>query len=125
NNLKQIGLALFNYESANGAFPPAYIADASGKPMHSWRVLILPYIDQAPLYDQYKFDEPWDGPNNSRLLSQMPPVYACPSHANTGAKSNTAYAAVFGEHCIFRGDNPVRIGEIIDGASNTLMIVEA
>jgi hypothetical protein len=125
NNLRQIGLALLNYESAYATLPPAYIADASGKPMHSWRVLILPFIDQAPLHSQYDFDEPWDGPNNSRLLSQMPSVYACPSHSSTGLNTNTAYAAVFGERCIFRGTEPVGYREIIDGTSNTLMIVEA
>ncbi len=125
NNLKQIGLALHNYHDVYGSFPPAFVADASGKPMHSWRVLILPYIDQQPLYSQYDFSEPWDGPNNSRLLARMPPVYACPSHPNTGANTNTAYAAVFGEHCVFRGAEPVKISDITDGTSNTLIVVEA
>src|SRR6476661_8060061 len=82
NNLKQIGLALHNYHDVNGCFPPAYIADENGKPMHSWRVLILPYLDQAALHTEYNFSEPWDGPNNSRLLARRPAVYACPSHGN-------------------------------------------
>jgi uncharacterized protein DUF1559 len=125
NNLKQIGLALHNYHDVYGSFPPAFVADASGKPMHSWRVLILPFIDQQPLYSQYDFSEPWDGPNNSRLLASMPPVYACPSHATTGANTNTAYAAVFGEHCVFRGAEPVKIADITDGTSNTVIVVEA
>src|SRR5262245_38698724 len=59
NNMKQIGLALHNYAEMYGSFPPAYIADDNGRPMHSWRVLILPFIDQVPLYNQYRFDEPW------------------------------------------------------------------
>jgi prepilin-type processing-associated H-X9-DG protein len=125
SNLKQIGLALHNYADTYGAFPPAYVADASGKPMHSWRVLILPYIDQAPLYNQYNFSEPWDGPTNSRLLSQMPPLYACPSHAGAAGGTSTAYAAAFGELCVFRGSEPVAIKDITDGTSNTLLIVEA
>jgi prepilin-type processing-associated H-X9-DG protein len=125
NNLKQIGLALHNYADAYGSFPPAYIADASGKPMHSWRVLILPYIDQAPLYNQYNFSEPWDGPGNSRLLAQMPPVYACPSHPGAPGGTNTAYAGVFGEKCVFRGSEPVAFKDITDGSSDTLMVVEA
>ncbi len=125
NNLKQIGLALHNYADAYGAFPPAYVADASGKPMHSWRVLILPYLDQAPLYNQYNFSEPWDGPSNSRLLSQMPSVYACPSHPGSPGGTSTAYAAVFGEQCVFRGSEPVAFKDITDGASNTLLVVEA
>jgi hypothetical protein len=66
-NLKWICLALHNYEAANGAFPPAYVADADGKPMHSWRVMILPYAEEPALYKKYRFDEPWDGPNNRQL----------------------------------------------------------
>jgi len=123
NNLKQIGLALHNYADANGTFPPAFIADETGKPMHSWRVLILPYLDQAQLYNEYDFSQPWDGPTNSRLITRMPAVYACPSNPVQG--SNTAYVGVFGEHCIFRGGEPVKIREITDGTSNTLLVGEA
>ena len=125
NNLKQIGLALHNYADTYGTFPPAYIADESGKPMHSWRVLILPFVDQQPLYNAYNFSEPWDGPNNSRLMASMPPIYACPSHASAPGSTNTAYVAPFGEHCIFRGSQPVGITDILDGTSNTLMVGEA
>lgn len=66
NNLRHIELALHNYHNAHGCFPPAYIVDESGRPMHSWRVL-LPYLEQEALYDQYDFSEPWDGPNNRKL----------------------------------------------------------
>jgi prepilin-type N-terminal cleavage/methylation domain-containing protein len=125
NNLKQIALALHNYHEVYGAFPPAYVADASGKPMHSWRVLILPFLEASPLYSEYNFSEPWDGPNNSRLLSRMPPVYACPSHGNAPGGTTTAYAAVFGEHCVFRGSEPVKFMDIPDGLSNTLIVAEA
>ena len=62
NNLKQIGLAFHNYHDAHKTFPPAYIPDKDGKPMHSWRVLILPYLEQQALYKRYNFDEPWDSP---------------------------------------------------------------
>jgi prepilin-type processing-associated H-X9-DG protein len=127
NNLKQIGLALHNYQDTYGCLPPAYFADASGKPMHSWRVLILPYLGETALYGEYKFSEPWDGPNNSRLLTRMPAVFACPSQANPNApgRTTTAYAAVFGEQCIFRGSEPVKILDVTDGASNTMMVGEA
>ncbi|TWU13498.1 hypothetical protein CA54_23330 [Symmachiella macrocystis] len=122
NNLKQIGLALHNYHDVWGSFPPAYIADETGRPMHSWRVLILPYLDQQALYDQYDFDEPWDGPNNSRLLGNRPPVYACPS-SDVDATS-TYYAAIAGETCVFAGAEPIAIRDIVDGTSNTSMIGE-
>ena len=125
NNLKQIGLALHNYHEQYGTFPPAFLPDNNGKPMHSWRVLILPYIDQLALYNQYDFSEPWDGPTNGRLLVQMPAVYACPSHAASGTMTTTAYAGVFGEHCVFRGSEPVAIKDISDGTVNTLIVGEA
>ena len=65
--LRQIALALQCYHDVYKSFPPAYVADETGKPMHSWRVLILPFLEQKALYDQYRFDEPWDGPNNGKL----------------------------------------------------------
>lgn len=124
NNLKQIGLALHNYHDTYGCFPPAYIADETGKPMHSWRVLILPYLDQQPLYAQYHFDEPWDGPNNSRLLSSMPFVYRCPSDSGSTAATTTNYAAATGPKSIFRGAATVAISDIKDGTSNTIAVGE-
>ena len=92
--------------------------------MHSWRVLILPYLDQQILYDAYNFSEPWDGPNNSRLMSQMPFVYNCPSHGGASKNTYTTYAAVFGEHCMFRGTEPVRFDEVPDGLASTLLVGE-
>ena len=82
NNEKQIMLGLLNYESANGHFPPPYLADENGKPIHSWRVLILPYTEHGSLYERYDFDEPWDGPNNSKLIAEMPNFYGCPAHSD-------------------------------------------
>src|SRR5262245_2162129 len=123
NNLKQIGLALHNYADKCGSLPPAYIADETGKPMHSWRVLILPFLGEDAMFQEYDMSEPWDGPNNSRLLSRMPAVYACPSDPIRG--TNTAYVGVFGEHCVFRGDKPVTLRDVVDGLSNTLMVREA
>ena len=72
NSLKNISLALQNYHDTYRTFPAAYVPDKDGEPMHSWRVLILPYIEERNLYDKYDFTEPWDGPNNSKLLADMP-----------------------------------------------------
>src|SRR5688500_8670454 len=58
----QLGIALHSYHDEYGSFPPAYVADANGKPMHSWRVLILPFIEEQALYQRYRFNEPWNGP---------------------------------------------------------------
>jgi prepilin-type processing-associated H-X9-DG protein len=125
NNLKQIGLALHNYHETYNAFPPAFVADKDGKPMHSWRVLILPYLGEQSLYNEYNFAEPWDGPGNRELLARIPQVYVCPSRLAAIPKTNTAYAGVLGEHCAFRGSQPVRMAEITDGRSNTLIVGEA
>jgi hypothetical protein len=103
NNLKQIALALLNYEAANGCFPPAYIADKNGKPMHSWRVLILPYMEELALYKAYNFAEPWDGPKNKKLLASCPRCYQCPADPDDyGPVTQTSYVAVVGRNAAGR-----------------------
>jgi predicted Zn finger-like uncharacterized protein len=107
NNLKQIGLGLYNFESSYGSFPPAALIGPDGKPWHSWRVMLLPYVDAHATFDAYKWDEPWDGPNNSKLLDQMPAVYADPAYfALTGKRDEkyyTNYVAIRSEGMAFRG----------------------
>ncbi len=76
STLFQLRLALQSYSQDYGCFPPASVADKNGRPMHSWRVLILPYIGRPDLYQKYKFGEPWDGPNNRNLLNQRPRQFA-------------------------------------------------
>ena len=119
-NLAQIGLALLNYESAYGCFPPAVTTDAQGRPMHSWRVLILPYMED---YDQYRFDEPWDGPHNRKLHDIAIPVFRCPSE-RAGAETDTSYLAVIGPGTAWGKDQSTTFGDITDGASRTIMVVE-
>ncbi|HVX15022.1 MAG TPA: DUF1559 domain-containing protein [Pirellulales bacterium] len=125
NNLKQIGLAMQMYADNYNSFPPAYIADENGRPMHSWRVLILPYLEQSSLYDRYNFDEPWDGPNNSQLASLMPAAYRCPSDpAASPTGTMTSYAAITGPGTLFDADIPSSFATIRDGTSLTLMVAE-
>jgi len=129
NNLKYIGLALHNYHESFGRFPPAFIADSNGRPMHSWRVLLLPYFDkaQAALYAKYRFDEPWDGPNNSKLADEIVAVYNCPSDAHAHGKSDstmTNYVAIVGSGTAWPGSRPTSIRDMKDGTSNTLLIAE-
>jgi hypothetical protein len=76
NNLRQIGLALHNLNDVHKRLPPAALCDKQGKPCLSWRVAILPYIEQQALYNQFKLDEPWDSANNIKLLAQMPKTFA-------------------------------------------------
>jgi hypothetical protein len=122
-NLKQIGLALHCYSQKYRCFPPAYVADKNGKPMHSWRVLILPYLDQGELYRQYDFSEPWNSPHNARLMAKCPEVFRCPI-ADAKSPSTTNYVAVVGEATCWPGNKSVRFEDIKDGASNTVVLVE-
>jgi hypothetical protein len=123
SNLCQIQLALRNYHETYGAFPPAYIADATGRPMHSWRVLILPFLEQQSLYDRYDFLEPWNGPNNILLLNKMPRVFGCPTRS-PGPTALTAFAAITGPGTIFPGAGSAKLADVTDGPANTLMIAE-
>ena len=122
NNLKQIGLALYNYHDAYGAFPPAYTVDSHGKPLHSWRTLILPYLDQESLYQKINLAKPWDDPANVDALKSFPPTYSCPSATNPPGM--TTYLAVTGKDSCFRPGQSRMISEITDGTSNTLMVVD-
>jgi hypothetical protein len=125
-NLKQISIALHNYHDTYGSFPPAYIADENGRPLHSWRVLILPFLESSDLYSKYRFDEPWDGPNNRRLAGRMPPAYRCPSEPRTSPPSHmTSYVAIVGPEAVWPGTMSRSLGEIADGAGNTLLVVES
>jgi hypothetical protein len=87
-----IGMALGEYHRDKGQFPPAYVTGKDGKPAHSWRVLLLPYLGYYDLYSRYNFNEPWDGPNNRLLAGEMPMEYRCPSARNRGPYTN--YVAV-------------------------------
>lgn len=123
-NLKQIGLAMQGYHQKHGCFPPAFIPDKRGKPMHSWRVLILPFLGEDTLYREYRFDEPWNGPNNAALAERRPAVYWCPSEAPSGT-SKTNYAMIVAPHAISDGPTPHRISDLKDKGANTMMVAEA
>lgn len=130
NNLKQIALALHNYHAVHKKFPPAYSMgkDGGGKQRVSWRVLILPYLDQTELYDSYNFDERWDSDHNKKVTSQMPRVFAYPGTPTTNVHS--AYFGVVSTNleagrCGFDRYKGARIRDFTDGTSNSLLVVEA
>lgn len=124
NNLKQIQLAIEYYHDKYGAFPPAYVADARGRRLHSWRALILPFLDLGPPPSvDYDFSEPWDGPHNIRLLDHMPAVFRCPDQ-NPLLIGATSYAAITGPGTMFPGSASVRRSEIKDELVGTLSVVE-
>ncbi len=122
NNVKMICLALHNYHDDYGTFPPAISRDAQGAPTHSWRVLLLPYLDEEQLYDDYSMAEPWDGPNNSMLLDRMPQVYRCPySPPNS---QTTGYCVVVGARTCFPADSSRSLHDIDDGLGHTIAVAE-
>jgi len=124
NNLKQIALAMHNYHDTYGHFPPQAIYSTEGKPLLSWRVLLLPYLEQDALYKQFKLDEAWDGPHNVKLLAQMPKLFA-DADVNT-TEPVTVYQAFVGPGAFFEGTKGLQMpAEFPDGTSNTLLIVQA
>lgn len=122
NNLKQLLLALHNYHDVNGRFPAPAIYGSDGKALLSWRIELLPYLEQNDLYKQFRRDQSWDSPHNRALLDGMPDVYALP-----GAKKDsvTYYQVFVGPGATFEKHHQRRIVEIADGTSNTIMIAEA
>lgn len=122
-NLIRIGQAMLAYHEDFGSFPPAYVADSDGKPAHSWRVLLLPYLGHQALYDQYNFGKPHNDPINVFLASQMPAVYACPDDLNAPG-SETSYVVVSGKGLAFDGAGNVSRSQITDGPANTILVVE-
>ncbi len=123
NNLKQIALALHQYHEVYGSYPPRYIADSAGRPIHGWRVLLLPFLEREALYREYDFREPWDGPKNIKLLARMPYLFACPSDQRR-REGRTNYVAIGGPGTMFPGASTVKNSEVTDGLANTLTVVE-
>jgi hypothetical protein len=123
HNLQQIAAAMKQYDVVYGSFPPAFIADKNGKPMHSWRVLILPYLGLQDVYDRYRFDEPWDSVRN-RAVTDLPiELFQCPGQPHA-ADLTTNYMMVVGPHTISNGPKGTKITDITDDPPTTIMVVE-
>jgi hypothetical protein len=124
-NLTRIGAALRAYHQVHGRYPPPYLADEQGKPEHSWRVLILPYLDERLLHAAYRFDEPWDGPNNSQLQARMPSVFGSPDDPDGNELGITAFLAVTGPGTVFPPGDGIRLADVRDNLDETLSVVES
>ncbi len=123
NNLKMIGLALHNYHQDYKSLPPAYTTDASGNRLHSWRTLLLPYLEEQTLYEEIDLGKPWNDPANvAATAGILPRVFMCPAHVDS---STTNYLAVIDPTGCFSGPTPCKFDQITDGLSNTLIIIES
>jgi hypothetical protein len=117
NNLRQIGFALHDFNDTHGRLPPAVLYSKAGRPLHSWRVLLLPFLEEGALYQEFKLDEPWDSPHNSALIARMPKVYA-PRREKAESMPGLTFCQVFdGPGAAFESDahaglHPYTVGGI-------------
>ncbi|MBM3982750.1 MAG: DUF1559 domain-containing protein [Planctomycetes bacterium] len=128
NNLKQLSIAIHSYHDANGVMP-SDILDKNGKPILSWRVAILPYIEQDNVYKQFKLDEPWDSDNNKQWSQVKIKTFMSPSegtwvHKDDAPWGYTNYRGISGPGTVFDPKGKIKIADITDGLSNTVMVIE-
>jgi hypothetical protein len=123
NHLKQLGLAAHNYYSVEKKLPASAVFDKNGKPLLSWRVLLLPYLEQANLFKEFHLDEPWDSEHNKKLLESIPAVYRV--DRDDLKPGETPYVAFTGKGTVFEGTKGITLRDIDDGTSNTLLFVES
>ena len=140
--MNQLACAFINYHEVHGSFPPAYTVDKNGKPLHSWRVLILPAFSQDELYARIRLDEPWNSEYNRQFHDVQLSIYQCPSSPRNMRRlssqiynflrqnrdcfytGNCDYSVVIGEDTVFPGSNTVSLDDITDGTENTILVVE-
>lgn len=123
NQLKRIAIAMHNYSDVHGHLPPPAIRDATGQPLLSWRVAILPYLEQQALYERFHLDEPWNSEHNRPLVEQMPEAYR--SFASSAGEGRTSYLVATGPEAVFDGRPGTALREITDGTAQTLMAFES
>lgn len=127
NNLKEIALAMWGYEATKGNLPASVTVDAAGKPLLSWRVMILPYMGHSLLYNNFVQEEPWDGPNNKKLIPCMPMSYVCTSDVALlpSEKGMTKYRVCASKGTIFEGKKSWKLSDITDETSDTILVFES
>ncbi len=127
NNLRQIALAMLNFESAHMSLPARFSKAADGTRLLSWRVHILPFMDQNELYEKFKLDEPWNSPHNKKLITEIPDVYKAPGME--GERGRTSFVGIEHEESVLappkKPDSPIgkRLGKYKHGASNSISVI--
>ncbi len=121
NNMRQLNLAMLNYESAHGALPSATMRSESGHE-YSWRIAILPYLERNDLYEKYRFDEPWDSEHNQAVTSEMPKFF---KHPASESPTDTNFFAVVGPGTLFPPEGKITFDDAQDGSERTVLLVEA
>jgi hypothetical protein len=130
NQLRQIEIAMHNYQGTHRTLPPQMTVDKADRPLLSWRVLILPYIEQKALYDQFRLEEPWDSDHNKKLIAKMPALYRSPLSKTKPEDGLTTYLVPTGPKAFwngksfFNGKTTASLVEIPDGTSNTISIFD-
>ncbi|EMI55360.1 DUF1559 domain-containing protein [Rhodopirellula sallentina] len=122
NNFKQVMLAFHNYHSAYRRLPAPAITDADGKPLLSWRVALLPFLEEQQLYQQFHLDEPWDSEHNLPLSKKLPSVYESPGVPLPPGR--TMIQAIVGEKIGMHPEKKTSFRDFLDGLSNSILIVE-
>lgn len=124
-NLEKIAKAMNAYAADHGTFPPPATIDSAGSPLHSWRVLILPYLDEEELYERIDLNLPWNHPTNQMITDyQVPSAYTHPGDLNIGVGSTTAYYLITGSRTLFPASGPLAPDEITDASSQTILVAE-
>jgi len=117
-SLQKIVLAMYQYREDKGSLPARAIFDGQDKPLLSWRVALLPYLDEENLYNQFNLNEPWDSEHNKKLLAKMPSVYG-------DVGQDTVYQVFVGAGTAFEGTKAAKFEDFRDGASNSLLLAVA
>ncbi len=126
NHLKAIGIALHHYHDVNGTLPPAYVTDEAGRPLYSWRVLLLPYLEEEELYARFDLSQAWDSETNHSLVSEIPEVYGNPWSPEKEVLGETSYLALVDKangKTVLRAGEARKLSEIPDGVDASGMVV--
>ncbi len=123
NRLTNIALAIHNYANSHGVYPPAYTVDADGKPLHSWRTLVLPYLDQRALYDTIDFTKPWNDPANAKAYAAELSIFQCPSAGLD--PHETTYLAVTTPNSFLRPTEARDLADLAADFQETLLVIDA